>query len=180
MRLFVSVDLPEAFADPIAAIQDELSSASGLKLTDPAQAHVTLQFLGEVDASRVDDVVGALERAVEAAALDPFDVRFGGLGVFPSREYISVVWVGVERGESSLAVLQEAVENRLAPLGFEGDDHEFTPHVTVGRMKHGGGKGHVQSIVDERSPTIGTMTVEELSLTESVLTAGGLGTERTR
>ncbi|MCU4752421.1 RNA 2',3'-cyclic phosphodiesterase [Halobacteria archaeon AArc-curdl1] len=173
MRLFVSVDLPEQFAEPIAAIQENLASAPGITLTDPTQAHVTLYFLGDVDPDEVDGIVTALERAVDSVDLDPFEARFGGLGVFPSLEYIRVVWLGVEQGETALVVLQEAVEDSLEPLGFEPDDHEFTPHVTLGRMNHAGGKAHVQSMVQERSPTVGTMTVDSISLTESVLLSEG-------
>ncbi|MFP8889850.1 RNA 2',3'-cyclic phosphodiesterase [Natrialbaceae archaeon A-CW2] len=173
MRLFVSVDCPDSFTDPISTIQDDFSSAPGITLTDPAQAHVTLQFLGDVEEPRVGAVVDALERAVDSVDLEPFEVRFGGLGVFPSLEYIRVVWLGVEKGDTALRVLQEAVEDHLEPLGYEGDDHEFTPHVTLGRMNHAGGKAHVQSMVEERSPTVGTMTVDSISLTESVLLPEG-------
>jgi 2'-5' RNA ligase len=40
VRLFVSADVDE-LADPVAAIQEPVAGASGLRLTDPEQAHVT-------------------------------------------------------------------------------------------------------------------------------------------
>ncbi|MFP8957838.1 RNA 2',3'-cyclic phosphodiesterase [Natrialbaceae archaeon A-CW3] len=173
MRLFVSVDLPDELADPIRALQDDLSEASGLRLTDPAQAHVTLVFLGDADSERVPALKREIRAGVDDADLDPFELRFGGLGVFPDLEYISVVWLGVEAGGDSLTDLQAAIENRTTAMGFEPDDHEFTPHVTLARMDHAGGKAHVQSLVRNRSPTIGSMAVTAVSLTESTLTRSG-------
>ncbi|MFB6166623.1 MAG: RNA 2',3'-cyclic phosphodiesterase [Haloarculaceae archaeon] len=171
-RLFVSVDL-DGLADEVAAVQDRFEGAPGLNVTDPAQAHVTLQFLGDTDADRVDEIVDALSDAVAAADVGPFEAEFGGLGVFPSLEYISVVWLGVRRGGDELTALHEAIEPRLVELGFDPEDHEFTPHVTLARMEHAGGKEQVQETVRERDPDAGTLQVADVRLTESVLTDAG-------
>ena len=173
MRLFVSVALPEALADPIADIQAEFSEASGLDFTDPSQAHVTMKFLGETSPSRVDEIAAALEAAVDEAAQDPFEVTYEGLGVFPSLEYISVLWLGVSEGRERFERLQAPIERRLVDLGFDEEDHEFTPHVTLARMKHAGGKELVQSLVQELDPTVGAATVDAVRLTESTLTPEG-------
>ncbi|MDS0476015.1 RNA 2',3'-cyclic phosphodiesterase [Natrinema sp. 1APR25-10V2] len=173
MRLFVSVDLPDDLADPVADLQDEFAGASGLNFTDPAQAHITMKFLGDVDDGRVPDLERELAAAVDDADIDSFTVRYGGLGVFPSLEYISVVWLGVERGGDRLTRLHEAVEDRTTAMGFDAEDHDFTPHVTLARMKHAGGKDLVQELVRERDPTVGEARVDEIRLTESTLTDEG-------
>ncbi|RZV12134.1 2'-5' RNA ligase [Natrinema hispanicum] len=173
MRLFVSVDLPDDFAEPVADLQAEFAEASGLSFTDPEQAHVTMKFLGDVDEDRLADLERALEAAVDDAGVDPFTVRYGGLGVFPTLEYISVLWLGVERGGEQLTTLHESIEARTTDLGFDPEDHDFTPHVTLARMEHAGGKELVQELVEERDPTIGKTRVAELRLTESTLTDEG-------
>ncbi len=173
MRLFVSVDLPAEFADEVAAVQEEFSGASGLKFTDPSQAHVTLKFLGEADEDRLPELRAALSGAVDEAGVEPFAVRYGGLGVFPSLEYISVLWLGVEEGGEEMTRLHEAIEARTTDLGFDPEDHEFTPHVTLARMDHAGGKELVQEGVQRLDPTVGETTVEAVTLTESTLTPEG-------
>ncbi len=173
MRLFVSVDLPPEFAEPIDDIQADLDTASGISTTDPDQAHVTLKFLGDVDADRLPTLREELAAAVDDASLDPFTVRYGSLGVFPDLEYISVVWIGVEEGSAELTSLHEAIEARTTAMGFEPESHAFTPHVTIARMSHAGGKDHVQKLVRERDPSIGERRVEEIRLTESTLTSNG-------
>ncbi|WP_253737879.1 RNA 2',3'-cyclic phosphodiesterase [Halohasta salina] len=175
MRLFVSVDLPDALADPLAAIQTDLREADGLRVTDPAQAHVTLKFLGDTDPARLDEIEAAIQRAVDEAGVDPFDCTIEGLGVFPSPEYISVVWAGVREGKGATALsrLHAALETELTALGFDAESHAFTPHVTLARMDDARGKALVQEVVRETEPTVGTFRVESVRLTESRLDDAG-------
>jgi len=173
MRLFVSVDLPGELAPAVESVQDDLRDASGLDFTDPTQAHLTLKFLGETDPERLDEIGDALGEAVAAADVAPFEATVEGIGAFPSPEYIQVVWLGIGRGAEELTRLHEAIETRTTELGFDPEDHEFTPHVTLARMNHAGGKDLVQRALREREPELGSMRVEEVRLKESDLGADG-------
>jgi len=167
-RLFVSVDL-DGLADELAAVQDRFDGASGLRFTDTEQTHVTLKFLGDTDPDRVPELTDELAAAVDEAGVDPFEMRVAGLGVFPDIDYISVVWVGVEEGGEALTRLHEAIEERATALGFDPEDHDFTPHATVARMDHAGGKELVQRRIQEGDPDVGRLRVEDVRLKESVL-----------
>ena len=171
-RLFVGVGL-DGLADGVATVQDLLADADGLDFTDPEQAHVTLEFLGDTDEERIDDVVAEVATAVDESGVDPFEASFGGLGVFPSLDYVNVVWLGVRSGGDELTALHEAIEERTVAMGFEADDHDFTPHATIARMRHAGGKELVQDVVTERDPDAGAVRVDEVRLVESVLTDAG-------
>jgi 2'-5' RNA ligase len=172
-RLFVSVDLPDRLTEPFENLQRRFADADGLRLTDPAQAHLTMKFLGDTDPTRIDELTAALDRAVDSTDVEPFSVEIGGLGVFPSMEYISVVWTGIDAGSVALTTLHEAVERETTALGFDPADHEFTPHVTLARMDDARGKESVQRVVRESDPTVGSFRVTEIRLTESVLTDDG-------
>ena len=171
MRLFVSVDLA-GLDDEIASVQERFAGASGVRLTQPANVHVTLKFLGDVSEERVPDLVDALETAIEESDVDPFTAEFGGLGAFPSEEYIRVLWVGVREGGTELARLHDAIEARTVEMGFDPEDHAFTPHATIARMDHAGGKEQVQRALDA-DPTLGTVRIESVEITESVLDEAG-------
>lgn len=173
MRLFVSIDLPDRLSSAIADVQAELEPAAGIRLTDPTQAHVTLKFLGEVDPGAVDAVVDGLERAIDRAGQSPFEATVSGLGVFPSESYISVVWLGIDAGAEEMTRLHNAVEAALVDRGFDPASHDFTPHVTIARMDHAGGKERVQRVVRTASPTVGSFAVESVALTESTLATDG-------
>ena len=175
MRLFVSVDLPLSLADTVETVQDRFSEAESLRLVDPKQAHFTLKFLGDTNPERLGDIKAAVRAAVEEADVEPFDCTIGGLDVFPSLDYISVVWLGVREGKGAaeLTRLHEAVEAELTALGFEAERHEFTPHLTLARLEDARGKSVVQEVVQESDPTVGTFRVTNIELTESTLTDSG-------
>jgi len=173
MRLFVSVDLPDELADDVANVQSLFEGASGVDSTDPTQTHVTLKFLGETAEQHLDEVEDAVATAVAAADVEPFEVEYGDLGAFPSLDYISVVRIGVREGGEELTRLHEAIERETTAIGYEPEDHEFTPHATVARVRHAGGKERVQEVVIEAEPDVGTAVVDEVRLTESTLTDDG-------
>src|SRR3990172_3077032 len=83
LRLFVACELSDEVRDALAAVQDQLRSAGAgrLRWVRPEGIHVTLKFLGEVEANRVDAIRAALRPAGE-----PFSIRLrpAGLGGFPS------------------------------------------------------------------------------------------------
>lgn len=173
MRLFFSVDLPPELTPAVEALQAEFSEAEGLRFTDPSQAHVTMKFLGEVGEHRVDELQAAAAEAIADVDVGPFEATVGGLGVFPSPDYISVVWTGFRDGSEELARIHEALEAATVELGFEPEEHEFTPHVTIARMDDARGKDLVRRKLREADPTIGTFDVEDVRLTESTLTGDG-------
>jgi len=184
MRAFFAVDLPDRLAPAVAEAQAAFADAAGLTAVDPRQAHVTLKFLGEIGggdetpaadepAPVLDDVIAAGERAVEAAEVDSFECAVRGFGVFPSLDYISVVWAGVAAGSAELTALHEALEAETTALGVDPEDHEFSPHVTLARMNDARGKGLVREAVRERRPEIGRFEVDNVRLVKSTLTSEG-------
>lgn len=173
MRLFFAVDLPDDLADEFAALQDRFADAEGLNFTDPEQAHVTLKFLGEVDEAEISSLESAAETAIDDCNAAPFEMEVGGLGVFPSLDYISVVWAGVRDGSADLVQLHEALEVETTALGFEAESHAFTPHLTLARMEYAAGKELVQDLVTGEDPTVGRFEVDAVRLKQSVLTGEG-------
>ncbi len=169
MRLFISVSFDELEA-AIAEVQTPLRELPGLRTTDPANAHVTLKFLGEGDHNH-DALSEAIEKAVETAAVGPFTVTLEGVGAFPSPEYIRVVWLGVGNGTEAVGELHRELEAETTALGYEAERHEFTPHVTLARMEHAAAKADVQEFLETRDPEIGPVSVEALRLKESTLSA---------
>ncbi|MBS1263237.1 MAG: RNA 2',3'-cyclic phosphodiesterase [Methanonatronarchaeales archaeon] len=170
MRCFVSVDLPPELSGRIREFQEELvSTGADLNAVDPMTVHLTLKFLGEVDEGTASEVEEGLKRAAEN--VEAFGAEFRGTGVFPSRDYVRVVWVGAE-GEGFVE-LASRVEDEMAGLGFEREGRKFVPHATVARMRSGRARDRVLDVVDSYGGRFGEMEVEELRLKRSVLTPEG-------
>ena len=162
MRLFVAVGLPDRLREQIAAVQADLPPS--LRRTDSADAHLTLKFLGEAEPA---SAARALRAGVTSAGVAPFETTLGGLGVFPSLDYVRVVWLGVREGTAELTRLADAVEDATVAAGFEPRDHAFTPHVTLARMDDARGKDRVRELVAETDPAPGSFRVEAVRLMES-------------
>ena len=171
MRLFVSADLDGAAA-AIEALQEPLSGLSGVRCTDPEQAHVTITFLGGGDHG-LDALSTALEEAIHEAETGSFDTTIEGVGAFPSTENIRVIWAGIEAGAAELSALHRHVESKTTALGYDEERHDFTPHVTLARMEHGAEKVAVRRFLDDATPEVGPIHIEELQLKESRLTDDG-------
>jgi 2'-5' RNA ligase len=99
----------------------------------PDNLHLTLKFLGGVDAERLEAVATALTAA--AAGSTVFDLVVRGLGAFPSPTRPRVLWAGVDEGRAAAATLARGVDDALAALGFEREARAFAPHVTLGRVR---------------------------------------------
>lgn len=171
MRLFASVDVDDLAAE-IRDLQAPLVGRSGLRVTDPADAHVTMKFFGGGDHD-LAALSEAIERAVETAEIGSFEVTLAGVGAFPSEEYIRVVWLGVGRGAQQLTDLHNELEAETTALGYEAERHDFTPHVTLARMENASSKDEVQRFLEEGAPEIGPLRVAELRLKESTLSPEG-------
>jgi 2'-5' RNA ligase len=173
-RLFVSVDLPPQFEPKVRDLQSHLrGTRADLKFTKPEQAHLTMKFVGNTPEERVGDVADVLDEA--ASTVEPFEVELGGTGVFPSREYVSVVWVGVREGVEELTRLHDALEEGTVERGLADEaEHEYKPHVTLARMDSGRGKSEVLNFVDKNQDvTLGRFEAKKLRLKSSVLRDDG-------
>ena len=139
MRLFIAVGFPAGIRRSIAALGHELGRhgvpARWLPYTD---MHLTLKFLGEVPASRLDDVAAAM--AEVAAVTGPLTLRFERVGAFPSPRRPRVIWIGLQSGPR-LRLLHDALDRRMTEFGIPREDRPFRPHVTLGRASREAGPG---------------------------------------
>ena len=173
MRAFIAIQPPmsvrSALYDAAAPLR---SLALPVRWVQPEALHLTLAFLGRVEAAQVDPILEAMGDAVAARA--PLDLTLRGLGAFPRRGDARVVWVGVEV-PPSLGALRDDLTTRLELLGFPREAKEFAPHLTLGRSRRA-----AQRVVLPASPFDfgATFVVEELVLMRSHTDPGGARYER--
>ena len=168
MRQFLALDLPDRWRrDLDDARRRWLGADPGWRLPAIDSVHLTLRFLGEVEAT-VD--TGARAAWAEAVgSLPVFDLRLTGFGTFPDRGQPRIFWAGVDGG-ASLQGLASALESSARSLGFAAEDRGFRPHLTLARAR----RGHrVRSPRAERLLDTASFPVEEVILFRSVLDPAG-------
>jgi len=126
-RLFVALDLPE----PVKRSLEPLARGLGdVRWSTPDQQHLTLRFIGEVDDGAVRDILEALA----TVPATPFQLTLKGLGHFPPRGELRVLWVGVEKS-TELARLKRRIDRALQDAGLAPESRKFAPHVTLARIR---------------------------------------------
>lgn len=177
IRSFIAIELPDELKKELAQLEDRLESGqhSGVKWVNPYGIHLTLKFLGSIAADMVGDITRIMEASVQG--IHPFRLEVKNLGVFPNLRRIQVVWVGVKGEVDKLAQLQQRVESDLANLGFTLESRQFTPHLTLARLrpqaKSNERQRFGQLIVDTEFEAVSAIKVDTLSLMRSELTRDG-------
>ena len=164
MRVFVAVEINRSeILNNIKLLQSRIWKAG--KVVEPHNLHFTLQFLGEVSASRVSDVAESLCRVV----FEPFDVTLQGVGTFGRRKP-RTVWAGTDtRGGRLLKDLALGVNASLRQLDMM-PDKPFKPHLTLQRIR----RYQMLEGLEEYTHTVwGTQRVDTIKLKESVLGTAG-------
>jgi len=181
-RGFISIDVEPT--EKMHEFIDELErTGAPLNMVDPNQLHMTVKFLGDTEEDIVDEIVEKTEFALEPYG--PFKIDLKGTGAFPHLGFMKVVWIGSEvspeETQSSeneefdlLSDIAHRVEEELVPLGFDRDDREFSPHITVARVKGGKNKEKLKGTIEKyEDEEFMTWDVEKLTLKKSILKKTG-------
>ncbi len=126
MRLFVGLDLPFAIRVRLALLGGGIP---GARWVPEANLHLTLRFIGEVNAPQAEEIDLALASLRGRAV----SVTFAGTGTFAKGGRETQLWVGVERNPG-LDHLQGKIETALQRAGLPPERRRFTPHVTLARL----------------------------------------------
>lgn len=143
IRLFVGIGFDEELTARITTLQRGLP---GARWIEPANLHLTLRFIGEVDEDLAEDIHRGLGALVEP----PFALTLAGLGLFGDRHQAHTLWLGVERSEA-LSRLAARIESAAVQAGAEPETRRFNPHVTLARLKNTP-PGRIQDFIDATGP----------------------------
>ncbi len=139
----------------------------GLRLTSPADLHLTLKFLGETPASQLPAIHDALAHVAGEATLQT--VELTSLGAFPDTARPAVLWAGLHPAEG-LKQLAAALDRRLEPLGFVPEARPYHPHLTLARVK-GPVAGLADLIAVHRETQFGELLLDRVELFQSEQTS---------
>ena len=126
-RLFTALEIPQ---DVGAALALARGGLFGARWIEPEDYHITLRFIGDIDARLADEIVAAFDEAPPRAAVR---VAFEGLSWFGGDRPRAIV--AKVKPSPELAELAADHERRLRRLGLPPETRNFTPHVTLARMR---------------------------------------------
>lgn len=163
-RVFFGLEISDEVARQLLAVRQPLE---GARWQSRQQLHLTLAFLGEVQADAVS-LACQLARQVKAP---PFRLNVQGLGRFGSVERPRILWAGVAP-EEPVHQLHEQLAGYLQEAGFTFDNHPFKPHITLSRFR-GKGVSLAGLLAAGQDCVFGALDVTEFVLFESTPGAEG-------
>ena len=123
-RLFFAVWPGDTASRQLALAAESLAALAGGKAMPPEKIHMTLAFLGSLDADR------AARAAAASVEGDEIRMEIDQVGSFRRAR---VGWAAPSRPNARLAVLQERLAAKLKAAGFALEDRAFVPHATLVR-----------------------------------------------
>lgn len=177
LRAFIASELPTPLQDAIQTSTAGLRKTLGNELVrwvPSDNIHLTFKFLGDVSPSSLDLIKQML--VTEASQVQPFEVQIEGLGSYPNSRRPRVLWVGLN-APAALVALQHSIEAAAARLGFETEEREYSPHLTIGRVRQNISASEQQKIrtalEDTQIGNLGAAQVDEILLFKSDLQPTG-------
>lgn len=139
MRLFIGIELSDELRRAAAALSERIRSrmqraapSSIVRWVPGENLHITLWFLGEVQAPKIETLLDALREPLDSS---PFTLRLGNAGAFPHSGAPRTIWLGVTSGHDRLVSVHDCLGPRLTPLGFRAEKRAYSPHLTIARVK---------------------------------------------
>ena len=165
-RVFSAVDITdEDLLNELMHMQDQLDL--GFNPINREHIHVTLEFFEDIEDSEIEE----LKKALKDVEVESFSAEVNGVGAFPSLNHIRVVWAGFKDGKF------RALHHQVGLHEVDhSNDHEFTPHATLVRVKDLSSKKKqkLQKIIREyRNHDFGEINVKSVKLFKSELGPNG-------
>ena len=177
IRLFVAIFPPFAVAEKLADVGRRLGEAlpgEAVSRTALEKIHVTLHFLGGVEAGKVAGYEEALAKVCPAT--ERFALSVAGLGCFPGPRRPRILWAGIGGDLETLKSLRQGMEPDFVRLGYMPEDRPFHPHLTIGRVKDinpHASRSLIEALEKDQQTDFGEWPVERVDLMQSSLSQGG-------
>jgi 2'-5' RNA ligase len=172
LRCFIAIGITEQIKKEIRELIDILINYNvDIKWVVPENVHLTLKFLGKTPDILLPKIRESLLKTV--ASYEPFYIKICRTGVFPNRKYPRVIWIGVEDSEM-LVKLKRDIENSMEFLGYQKEDKEFKPHLTLGRVRSQEGIVHIVNELDYfKGKDFGIIYIDRIKFMKSELKPKG-------
>jgi 2'-5' RNA ligase len=126
-RLFTGLEIPPDIAAELALYRGGLL---GARWIDPANQHITLRFIGDVDHGVARDIASTL---AEDRPRAPIRITIDALSTFGGSRPRALLAHVVPTHD--LTKLQADQERLMRRVGLEPESRKYTPHVTLARLR---------------------------------------------
>ena len=176
MRTFIAIELPAEIKEYLNFIQNKLKACqTDMKWVKPENIHLTLKFLGEINAEQFDKTVSILKKAADNNP--SFKINMASIAAFPGINTPRIIWLGINQGEPQIKTLVANLEEKLVGIGIPAEERTFSVHITIARTcscrnQQSLGAG-IAGLNDKLKIEKHEFTADKLTLFKSTLTSQG-------
>jgi RNA 2',3'-cyclic 3'-phosphodiesterase len=171
-RIFIAIKVnPESELLRMFSSLKAALGAENIKWVDTASIHLTLAFIGDTEEKRIRVLSSMLKE--RCAGFGEFDFNLTGTGVFKNLRDPRVLWAGIQSAER-LIQLNNIIAEGLKLDGFEIEERQFKPHLTLGRIKSVKNIENLKTMLERyKDNQFQIVHVNEVILFESILVQTG-------
>ena len=170
IRIFFAIDLPiqiKAELSKFISTLKKKSKSNQIKWTKPEQLHLTLQFVAKMQTQDLSTVISDAKNALKSCA--PITISLQTLAFFPQALQAKIIFLAIKPNDT-LNQMAEEIGRVLHSHGYEANKHAFTPHLTLGKVKH---PANFHYLTDCKLPEPLNVEVKALTVFRSLLTKDG-------
>jgi 2'-5' RNA ligase len=183
-RVFIAINLPDDIKRELIKRQEKFKNKfifNGedgenfdlAKWTEKDNLHITLEFLGYLTDQEIADTCKITKEI--AKNHESFSINLNKIEYGPkNKPFPSMIWASGEKSKE-VSLLKNNLQNALLEsVNFKPESREFTPHITLARLK----EWQLKTINSEEQPEVSEdinllFTVESIEVMESVMKKGG-------
>jgi 2'-5' RNA ligase len=129
MRLFVAIEIPEEIREKLWKAARDFGM-KGVILSNKDQYHITLQFLGEMEESRLP----VIKEALSTINCKAFKIKISGISSFDPT--LRVLFADIKEGSEELKSIYAGIDSEFTKRGISYEkENSFKPHLTLARVK---------------------------------------------
>ena len=176
LRTFFSIAIPDRTLGQIdiAVMGLKKNINFDVKWTRLNLMHITLRFIGKFNPSHTEPI--RVQLLSELQGFGEFNILFDKIGFFPNKHQPRVIWIGFNIS-NKLTELVRKVNYITSQYGYTAEKREFSPHLTIGRIKRNSLPNKPalidNVIINYKLPKFYAFSVKKLNFIKSTLTSRG-------
>lgn len=169
-RCFLGINLPQNIKWQIEGLISDIKNLNlqnKINYTQTKNIHITLIFLDELDKSQLERAQAIFKESIEK--FPTTEIITNHISAFPDIKNPLILYLGVQEYENKiLNSIYNQLTKDLKKMGLNIEQKNWTPHITLGRIKFG------KKIIvgDLNFPEI-NIEIKKIDLMESQLTPDG-------
>jgi 2'-5' RNA ligase len=125
-RLFTGIEIPEMIGQELAFLRGGIP---GARWIDSDLYHLTIRFVGDIDAPTAEEIAAELARVQRPA----FQLKIEGVHSFGSSKPHTIV--ARLAPSPQLTELQAVHERIMQRIGLPAEQRKYTPHIALARVR---------------------------------------------